>query len=226
MSACRSTSRQTSMAPAARRPLRPSSRARKARRCRGRRCGRAACRRASSSSIPDARGGEGEDFIRQRPGIAVPLRSADAADEIHQHQIGAAPADLQAEGIDAIGIDMHRDRRLADTAAHRFPARQQPFLFQHPHDDGDGLRRQPAAARDIGLRQRAVETHQRQHEPFVIGSHPDLVRTPAGFQNWWRDRRVFRLHPRSTWPLLPIVGLCPNSMSMPHRINNSIGFIY
>lgn len=42
----------------------------------------------------DARGDEVEDFIRQRIGIGPVQLHADAADEIHQHQIGAAPAHL------------------------------------------------------------------------------------------------------------------------------------
>lgn len=65
----------------------------------------------------------------------------DGAEKIHQHQIGAAPADLHAEGIDRIRIEPHGDGGLSDPAAHRRAADEQPVGFERPHDDGGGLRR-------------------------------------------------------------------------------------
>ncbi len=73
------------------------------------------------------------------------------------------------------GIERHRDRGLADLAAHRLLAQQQAFLLELAHDDRDGLRRQPGHARDVGFGQAAVLAHQRQHEPLIVVAHAALV---------------------------------------------------
>ena len=48
------------------------------------------------------------------------------AEEIHQHEVAAAPADLQAEPEGAVGIEREGHRRLADAAALGIAAQKQP----------------------------------------------------------------------------------------------------
>lgn len=125
----------------------------------------------------DALGNEFQDSGHSRPGIGPVQRTALTADEIHEHKIGRTPPDLEAEGIGSVRIERHRDRRLADAAALRLAALEQPVLLERAHDDRDGLRRQSGQARDVGLGQRAMPANQRHHQPFIVGAHAGLART-------------------------------------------------
>ena len=155
---------------------------------------------------------------------------ANAADEVHEHDVGAAAADLQAEGIDGIGIEPHRHGGLADLAAHRLAAHQQALGLQHAHDDGDGLGGQAAAPGDIGLRQAAVPTHQRHDQPLVIGAHAHLVGAPARVEDFGRRggcrRGMFahRLLPCRSRRGAPFPVLLSAAVPLFHRKRCSRGF--
>src|SRR5690606_17805745 len=83
-----------------------------------------------SLKMLDARCDDPHDLFRLRIGIGLMVLEADSSYKIHQHEIGAAAADLYPEGIDRIRIEAHRHRRLADLAANRLSAQQQSLLLQ------------------------------------------------------------------------------------------------
>ena len=120
-------------------------------------------------------GDEIDDGRHLRKGVGQPLARPDRADEIHQHELDRAPADLQAEREGAVGIEPHRDRRLADPAAARLFAQDQFLCLEHSHDDRGGLRREACAPRDVGLGQFPVAANERQHRAFVMGAKAGLV---------------------------------------------------
>ena len=119
-------------------------------------------------------------LARRRVAVGMLQHGRARCREIDQHQFGAAPADLQAEEERAFGIERHRDRGLADLAAHRLLAQQQAVVLELAHDDRDGLRREPGHAGDVGLGQAAVLAHQRQHQALVVVAHAALVGAAAG----------------------------------------------
>ncbi len=100
---------------------------------------------------------------------------ADRAQKIHQDDFRAAPPDLEAEGENPVGSEAHRHGRLANTAAHPFALRDEPVFFQRADDHGNGLRRKPGQARNVGAGKLAMPAHQRQNQPLIIGAHADLV---------------------------------------------------
>ena len=53
---------------------------------------------------------------------------------------------------------------------------QQALLLQRAHDHRDRLRRKSGDSGNVGFCQSPVLAHQRQHQPFVMGTHPRLVR--------------------------------------------------
>ena len=118
---------------------------------------------------------EFDGLARRRVAIGKLQHGPDGAEEIDQHQLGAAPADLQAEEERAFRVERHRDRGLADLAAYRLVAQQQAFVLQLAHDDGDGLRRQSGQPRDLGLGEAAMAAHQRQRQALIVVAHPALV---------------------------------------------------
>ncbi len=154
---------------------------------------------------------------------------ADAADEIHQHDIGAAPADLHAERIDRFRIEPHGHGRLADLAAQGFAADQQALGLQRAHDDRHRLGGQAAAPRDLGLGQAAVPAHQRHDEALVIGAHAHLVRSPAGIEDigrrGHRRRGIFdhRVLPCRPWRKAPVPVLLSAGAPLFHRKRYSRG---
>ena len=123
----------------------------------------------------EAFGEQPHGVLGRRIAIGIAHRAAHAADEIQQHEIGAAAADLQADGKRAIGIERQRHRRLADLALLRFLFQQQPVGFELLDDDRHRLRRESGKARDLGLRQAAMAADQRQRQALIIETHPALI---------------------------------------------------
>ena len=73
---------------------------------------------------------EGQQMIRMRVAIGpVPLL-ADLAGKIHEHDVGAAAADLDAKGKGGVRIDEHRHGGLPDAAADRLAAHQEFVAFE------------------------------------------------------------------------------------------------
>ena len=165
--------------PRARRSPRPSSRARRAWRGRPRRCARRARRAAPRRRRPRSRISATTVSRGVGVGDSRSLRPvADAADEVDEHDLEAAPPDLGAEEVGALGVERHRHERLADPAALRLPAAQQPVGLEVADDHRDRLRREPGHPRDLGLRQRPVAADEAEHQPLVLRPHPGLVRAP------------------------------------------------
>ena len=83
---------------------------------------------------------KGHDAFGKRVGKGLAQLFADAADEVGQHQVGASASDLQADGIDGIGVERHGNGRLADASADRFTTDKQLVPLERPHDHRHGLR--------------------------------------------------------------------------------------
>ena len=113
---------------------------------------------------------------RRREGVARGGAVADAADEVDEHDLEAAAADLGAEEEGALRIERQRHQRLADPAALRLAAADQPVGFEMAHDHRDGLRREAGHPRDLGLRERPVTADQAQDQALVLLPHAGLVR--------------------------------------------------
>ncbi len=81
-------------------------------------------RRAAAPPVSrvDAARDEVEEKRRAREGIGLVQRAADAADEVHEDEVGAPPADLEAEREGAVGIEGEGHRGLTDLAALAAPA--------------------------------------------------------------------------------------------------------
>lgn len=124
--------------------------------------------------LGDTRIHEGQHARGRRIAIGFVELEADATGEVHENEVGAAAADLEAERQNAVGIEAHRDRRLADTAALGTAAREQPVFFESAHDDGDGSAEGGLGARSA-LEQQTVPPHQRQNQPLVIGANTRLI---------------------------------------------------
>ena len=126
-----------------------------------------------------AGGGLGADpadrLARGGVGVADAGAVADAADEIDQHEVEAAPAHLDAEEEGALGVERERHRGLPDAAALRLAAAEQVVGLEVAHDDGDGLRREAGHPRDLGLGQRAVAADKAEHQPLVLRAHAGLI---------------------------------------------------
>ena len=101
-------------------------------------------------------------------------RSRIAPAEIDQHEIAAAPPDLQAEREGALGIERHRDGRLTDAAAQRRLALQEPVGLQPIHDRRGRLHRQVRSA----ARPRS-STAGRSGAPATAAAARCRARTPA-----------------------------------------------
>ena len=172
----------------------------------------------------DAGADEIDGLARRRIAVGILQHGADVAEEIDQHQLGAAAADLQAEEIGAVGIERHRDGWLADLAAHRRLAQQQAFVLQLAHDDRDGLRRQPGHAGDLGLGKAAVLADERKHQALVVVAHAALVgaamvkRLSADLGEPCLENAG--LHPSSSRAALPPVFRPENGVSRQPAVNN------
>jgi len=99
----------------------------------------------------------------------------DAAAKIDQHQIAAAPADLEAERIGAVRIERHRNRRLADPAAQRRLALQEPVRLQPVHDRRRRLHRKSRQSRHLDLGQRPEAPHEGEQQPLVVEPDAGLI---------------------------------------------------
>ena len=101
--------------------------------------------------------------------------AANAADEVHQDDVEAAPPDLDAEREGAVGIERQRDGGLADaTAFERFAAKQSVAL-ELADDLGDGRRRQSGEPGNRGARQGTVLADERQDEPLIVEAYAGLI---------------------------------------------------
>ena len=85
---------------------------------------------------------EVEEVGRIGVGISVMQLVTNAADEVHQDDVGAAAPDLHPEGEGAVGIERQRDRGLADATALKRLAAQEPVALELADDLGDRRRRQ------------------------------------------------------------------------------------
>ena len=103
------------------------------------------------------------------------LLEPDVAGKVHQHQIGTSASDLEPEGIDRIGIEIHGNGRLAHPPAQRFTAHEQPVLLQPSHDDGNGLRGKSGQTRDFSFGKPGLPPDDGKHEALIIGPHPHLI---------------------------------------------------
>ena len=102
-------------------------------------------RRQACPQPLDAAIDEIENLARRRIAVGILQHPPDVAEEIDQHQFGAAASDLQPDEEGSVGIERHRDGRLPDLAALGRKAQQQPFVLELAHDDGNGLGRKPAS---------------------------------------------------------------------------------
>jgi hypothetical protein len=105
--------------------------------------------------------------------------TADAADKIHQDELRASPADLQAEGKRSFRIERERHRGLSDAAALGLLPEQQTVRLQLLHDDLNRRRGEPRLARNVGLGQGPVMTDQREDEPLVVEPNAGLIGAAA-----------------------------------------------
>ncbi len=96
----------------------------------------------------------------RRVGVVPLALHAQPPGHVDQHQVGALAADVEAEGQYSVGIERHRDRRLADLAADRRATDQQPVLLERADDDRDGLRRQVGPPRNLGAGQATMPLDQ------------------------------------------------------------------
>ncbi len=116
-----------------------------------------------------------DSFARRRVAVGISKHGAHIAEKVDQHEFGASAADLEAEEVGALGIERHRDGRLADLSAHRLHAQEKAFFLKFPHDDRNGLRRKSGHAGDVGLGQAAVLPDQGEHQALVAIAHAALV---------------------------------------------------
>ncbi len=139
--------------------------------------------------LGDAVANEGQQMVGMRIAVGLVPLLANLAGEIHQHEIGAAAADLHAEGKDGQRIDEHRYGGLPDPTSDRLSADQKFVALQRAHDDGDGLGGKPCQAGDVRLRASGILTDERQHQPLVVGAHAHLVRAATGAHpgRWFRQ---------------------------------------
>ena len=126
-----------------------------------------------------ARAGEIEDARGRR--IAVGLVQACSGrprKSMRKRSLERRPI-LRPKKNAPFGIEREGHRGLADPAALRRLLQQQPVGLELPHDDRDGLRRQPGQPRDLGLGEAAVAADQREDQPLVVEPHAGLVGAAA-----------------------------------------------
>ena len=102
-----------------------------------------------------------EELARFRAAPGMKFRTQPAG-VVREHQIAAAPADLQANGISSVRVERIRHRRLPNPAALQFLPPQQAVRLQTIDDDRDGLRRQSCQPRHFCLGQAIAAPGQRQ----------------------------------------------------------------
>ena len=123
---------------------------------------------------------KGHHGVGHRIAIGLAARPDNRPQKIDQHQIDRPPADLQPEKERTLRHQPHRHRGLADPAAHRFAAHQQPVGFQPADNHRNRLRRQAGQPGNIRFRQRIVPPYDAQHQPLIVGAHAALVGAAQG----------------------------------------------
>ena len=116
--------------------------------------------------------------LRIGEGVGHGLAAAHGTGKVHQQQVGTAPPDLDADRKSTIRIECHGHRRLANAAAQRFVANQQPVVFKAGGDQANGLGGKAREACNFGLGQAAVEADGMQHHALVELAHADMVGAP------------------------------------------------
>jgi len=105
--------------------------------------------------------------------------AAHMAKEVTQHEVGAAPSDLEPERESAVGGERHGNRGFSDATALKVTAQEEPVAFEFAQDDGDSLGGQPGQACDFAARERALALDQGQDQPRIMVAQALLVRAAA-----------------------------------------------
>ncbi|MCY1248201.1 hypothetical protein D9M72_616050 [compost metagenome] len=85
-----------------------------------------------------------------------------------------APANLDADGKGAIGIEKERGRRLAAPAAQYLAPQHQLAGFKVNHDARGGLRAEAGQAGEIGIGCARIEGDQRHYRALIGDAHAGL----------------------------------------------------
>ncbi len=115
---------------------------------------------------------------RERKGFVRAL--ADAAAEVDEHEVAAAPADGQTERMRPFRIERHGHGRLADAAPQGGLALEEPFRLEPVHDRRGRLHRQSRQSRHFDFRQRPETPHQSENQPLVVEANAGLVGAAGG----------------------------------------------
>ena len=139
-----------------------------------------ACDPAGAFAEQILAGGDlGPEELGDRFGGGVTIADAgvapDAAGEVDEHRLEAPASDLRADEEGALGVERHRNQRLADAAALRLAAAEQAVGLEMAHDDRDRLRREAGHPSDLRLGERALAANDAEHQPLVLGAHAGLV---------------------------------------------------
>ena len=117
----------------------------------------------------------GQQHVNVGEGVVEHHALTHVAGEVDQQPVGAAAADLDADGKRAVGVQSNGHRGLAHAATHRGFAAQQLVFVQPGGDEANGLRREARDARHLGLGQAAVGAQSLQHHALVELAQPYVV---------------------------------------------------
>jgi hypothetical protein len=136
-------------------------------------------RRQALQQLVDAFHGEAADSLGRRVAIDLMQEFQDLAVEIDEIEVGAAAADLEAEGEGALGVERIGHGGLPHPSALRLALEQQAIGSQLVDDERNGLGGEAGQAGDIGLGEARMVADERQHQALVIEPDARLVAAPT-----------------------------------------------